>query len=99
MTPLPYLYGILAVSRIVMQVGTAAIDRARKPTAAKYPPATLVVATLVGMSLLRVVEPLIRTRRPVFLLFVCYAFIYFAIMLPSKFWALATLNDGKWGTR
>lgn len=55
--------------------------------------------TIVGMSVVRIIEPLIRTRKPVFLLFTFYAFIYFAVMLPSKFWALATLNDGKWGTR
>lgn len=55
--------------------------------------------TIVGMSLLRVAEPLIRTRRPVFLLFTIYSFMYFAVMLPSKIWALATINDGKWGTR
>lgn len=57
------------------------------------------LVTIVGMSVLRVLEPLLRTRRPVFLLFSAYAFIYFAVMLPSKLWALATINDGKWGTR
>lgn len=61
--------------------------------------AWLLLITIVVMSLLRILEPLLRTRRPVFLLFSIYAFIYFAVMLPSKLWALATINDGKWGTR
>jgi hyaluronan synthase/N-acetylglucosaminyltransferase len=59
----------------------------------------LLPLTIVGMSLVRIIEPMWRTRRPAFLLFALYAFIYFAVMLPSKFWALATINDGKWGTR
>jgi len=61
--------------------------------------ALVLLAMIIGMSWLRIAEPLIRTYNPLFLLFTIYSFMYFAVMLPSKLWALVTISDGKWGTR
>lgn len=57
------------------------------------------LATLLGMGFLRIAEPMIRTRNWLFSVFLLYGFMYFAVFLPVKFYALATINDGKWGTR
>lgn len=59
----------------------------------------ILLLTIIGMSLIRVIEPMIRKRDPWYMMFVVYAFMYFSVMLPAKFWALVTINDGKWGSR
>jgi len=55
--------------------------------------------TFAGVSLLRVLDPMIRKRDPWYLAFVAYSFIYFLVLLPVKVLALFTIADGKWGSR
>lgn len=55
--------------------------------------------TLAGVSLIRVLDPMIRQRDPWYLAFVAYSFIYFLVLLPVKVLALITIADGKWGSR
>jgi hyaluronan synthase len=55
--------------------------------------------TMVGLSVIRVLDPIRITRRPMFLAFVAYTFLHLAIMLPLKFYSLATVNRTGWGTR
>ena len=55
--------------------------------------------TMIGLSFIRVLEPIRVTRRPIYLAFVLYTAIHLAIMLPLKFYALATVNRTGWGTR
>lgn len=55
--------------------------------------------TMIVMSLVRVIDPIIRTKNFAFLLFVIYGFLHLFILLPIKFWSLATINITKWGTR
>lgn len=57
------------------------------------------LATIAIMSLLRVLDPMIRKRDPWYLAFVLYAFIYFLVLLPVKILALFAIGSGKWGTR
>jgi hyaluronan synthase/N-acetylglucosaminyltransferase len=69
--------------------------------AATHSPLHLVqlFATIVGLSFIRVLDPIRITRRPVFLFFVLYTAIHLVIMLPLKFYALATVTRTGWGTR
>lgn len=54
---------------------------------------------LGGMSLVRVLDPMIRQRDPWYLAFVLYSFIYFLVLLPVKIFALFTMTTGTWGSR
>lgn len=56
-------------------------------------------ANLLGMSLIRVVPPLVETRNPWFLAFPVYSVFHLIVLLPLKFWSLATVNITAWGTR
>jgi hyaluronan synthase/N-acetylglucosaminyltransferase len=60
---------------------------------------TYLFGTMVGLSLVRVLEPIRVTRRPIFLAFVLYTAIHLLFMLPLKFYSLATVNRTGWGTR
>lgn len=64
------------------------------------PDALIALFVMIGlMSLLRVIDPMIRKRDPWYLAFVLYAFIYFLVLLPVKILALLTMTTGKWGSR
>jgi hyaluronan synthase/N-acetylglucosaminyltransferase len=60
---------------------------------------TYLFGTMIGLSVIRVLEPIRITRRPIYLAFVLYTVIHLAIMLPLKFYSLATVNRTGWGTR
>jgi len=60
---------------------------------------TYLFGTMIGLSVIRVLEPIRITRRPIYLAFVLYTAIHLAIMLPLKFYSLATVNRTGWGTR
>jgi hyaluronan synthase/N-acetylglucosaminyltransferase len=55
--------------------------------------------TMTALSVVRVLDPIRTTRRPAFLAFVVYTMLHLAIMLPLKFYSLATVNRTGWGTR
>ena len=57
------------------------------------------LATLVLIALFRSLYGLYRTHDKIFLWFVLYAFIHVTVLIPVRFYALARLNDTKWGTR
>lgn len=54
---------------------------------------------LLGMSLIRIVYAIYRTKDRNFFLFLLYGFLHVALLLPTRLYALATLNNTKWGTR
>lgn len=54
---------------------------------------------LSGMNFLRIAEPMILMRNWLFSVFLLYLFVYFAVFLPVKLYALATISDGNCGTR
>lgn len=68
-------------------------------TTGTYHPFVLLLSTIVGVSLLRVIDPMLRKRSLWYLAFVLYALIYFFFLLPVKVFALLTISSGKWGTR
>lgn len=57
------------------------------------------VAILIGIALLRASYGMYRTRNAGFLLFVVYGFIHVLLLLPTRLYALVTINRIKWGTR
>lgn len=59
----------------------------------------LLAATVVLMSMLRIAEPMRQTKDPMFFLFVLYSFFHLFVLLPLKFYSLATVNITGWGTR
>lgn len=54
---------------------------------------------ITTMSAIRVIEPAIRTRNPRFFLFILYGYLHLFVLLPVKFYSLATVNKQGWGTR
>ena len=60
---------------------------------------TRLLGTMIALSVVRVLDPIRITRRPAFLAFAAYTFLHLAIMLPLKFYSLATVNRTGWGTR
>lgn len=54
---------------------------------------------LLGMSLIRIVYAIYRTKDRNFFLFLFYAFLHVVLLLPTRLYALVTLNNTKWGTR
>jgi hyaluronan synthase len=54
---------------------------------------------IAGIALLRSAYGMVRTRDPGFLLFVVYGFLHLFLLIPVRFYALATLNRTDWGTR
>jgi hyaluronan synthase len=50
-----------------------------------------------AMMLVGFAAVLWQTRRPRFALL--YGFVYVALLLPTRIWALCTLGDSRWGTR
>jgi hyaluronan synthase len=54
---------------------------------------------IAGIALLRSAYGMLRTRDPGFLLFVVYGFLHLFLLIPVRFYALATLNRTEWGTR
>ncbi|EME88838.1 glycosyltransferase family 2 protein [Pseudocercospora fijiensis CIRAD86] len=56
------------------------------------------LATMFGIALLKSLVALFICWDPWLLLFACYGFIYFFGLLPSKLWALLTMNKTGWGT-
>lgn len=57
------------------------------------------IGIMLGVSLLRVTYGLIRTKDLGFYWFLIYGLFHVLVLIPTRFVALATLNDGKWGTR
>lgn len=57
------------------------------------------IAIMIGVSLLRVGYGLYRTKDMGFYWFMLYGVFHVFVLIPVRFVALATLNDGKWGTR
>lgn len=56
------------------------------------------VATMVLMSYIRSANHRV-TSFSTFLLAPLYALLHFSVLVPLKFYSLATLRDGRWGTR
>ncbi|MEK9155346.1 MAG: glycosyltransferase [Patescibacteria group bacterium] len=54
---------------------------------------------LVGISLLRSLYGMYRTKDKNFLLFTLYGFIHVFLLVPTRIFALSTLGQTKWGTR
>lgn len=55
--------------------------------------------TIMLMGLIRILEPLIRTRDWHYLYFIMYSYIYFVMLMPVKIYALISVDDGSWGSR
>jgi hyaluronan synthase len=56
------------------------------------------LATMFAVAFVKSFVAMIISRDPWMLLFSCYGFIYFFGLLPSKVWALFTMNKTGWGT-
>lgn len=54
--------------------------------------------TMFGIAFFKCLVALFICWDPWLLLFACYGFIYFFGLLPSKVWALLTMNSTGWGT-
>ncbi len=57
------------------------------------------LAVLVAIALLRAAYGMYRTRNPGFLLFILYGFMHIFVLIPTRLYALLTINKIKWGTR
>lgn len=57
------------------------------------------IAILVAIALLRASYGMIRTRDVGFLTFVVYGFMHVLLLIPARFYALATIGKDGWGTR
>lgn len=57
------------------------------------------IAIVLLVALARVVYGLYRTKDLGFYWFLIYGFFHVILLIPNRFLALATINDGKWGTR
>lgn len=57
------------------------------------------LAVLMAIALVRASYGVARTRDPGFLLFVVYGFLHVLVLIPVRFYALATLRRTHWGTR
>jgi hyaluronan synthase len=56
------------------------------------------LVTMFGIAFFKCLVALFICWDPWLLLFACYGFIYFFGLLPSKVWALITMNSTGWGT-
>jgi hyaluronan synthase len=56
------------------------------------------LGTMFGIALFKSILAVLISRDLWLLLFSCYGFIYFFGLLPSKIWALFTMNQTGWGT-
>jgi hyaluronan synthase len=65
--------------------------------ASKWRPVIWLV-TMFGIAFFKCLVALFICWDPWLLLFACYGFIYFFGLLPSKVWALLTMNSTGWGT-
>jgi hyaluronan synthase len=97
----PYLWYDFVVTAVLpfLLIGSVINHIVHAIATSTYSPLTALLATIVIVSLLRVIDPMIRKRNLWYLAFVAYAVIYFLVLLPVKVFALFTLNTGKWGTR
>lgn len=57
------------------------------------------ISVVVIVGLLRVTYGLFRTKDLGFYWFLVYGFFHVFVLIPNRLIALATINDGKWGTR
>jgi hyaluronan synthase len=57
------------------------------------------LAALMGIAVLRASYGVYRTRDPGFLLFVVYGFLHVLVLIPVRFYSLATMRRTHWGTR
>ncbi|KAG4418092.1 hypothetical protein IFR04_008753 [Cadophora malorum] len=56
------------------------------------------LVTMFAIAFVKSFVAMIMSRDPWMLLFSCYGFLYFFGLLPSKVWALFTMNKTGWGT-
>ncbi len=56
------------------------------------------IVTLFGVAFIKAVIGAIIARDAWILTFTCYGFLYAFGLLPSKFWAIVTINQTGWGT-
>lgn len=54
---------------------------------------------LVAIALLRAAYGIYRTHDAGFLLFIMYGFMHVFLLIPTRIYALSTINRTKWGTR
>lgn len=54
---------------------------------------------LMSIALLRSIYGIYRTKDFGFLRFVAYGFIHVLVLIPTRLYSIATISDGKWGTR
>jgi hyaluronan synthase/N-acetylglucosaminyltransferase len=98
--PHPYLLldlvlqGVLPFLLMVALVLTALQGVEHGPSAVER-----YVGVLVGIALLRAAYGVVRTRDVGFFLFVGYGFMHVLLLIPVRFYALATLRRTHWGTR
>jgi hyaluronan synthase len=95
-----YLYYDFVVTAILpfLLIGSVALHIAQAFLG--NPNALIGLAEMLGgMSLIRVLDPMVRQRDLWYLAFVLYAFIYFLVLLPVKVFALFTMTTGHWGSR
>jgi len=57
------------------------------------------IAILIGIALLRATYGMLRTKDIGFLTFVVYGFMHILLLVPARFYALATMGKNGWGTR
>ena len=63
-----------------------------------YQQSIAIIITII-MGLLKSLYGVIKTKKPGFILFFLYSFVYFLIIIPAKITALVTLYNTNWGTR
>jgi hyaluronan synthase/N-acetylglucosaminyltransferase len=57
------------------------------------------VGIVAAIGFVRALYGLLRTRSPGFVLFTLYGFMHVLLLIPVRFYALATMRNLKWGTR
>lgn len=57
------------------------------------------IAVLLGIAILRASYGMMRTKDIGFLTFIVYGFMHVFLLIPARFYALATMKQNGWGTR
>lgn len=60
---------------------------------------TMAILLTLGVGLIKSLYGSIKMKKPGFMYFTLYSFVYFLMIIPSKIAALVTLWDTRWGTR
>lgn len=85
---LPFLLIVALIAMVYQTISTGDIYHLYK-----------YIAILAGIAIVRALYGIYRTKNIGFLLFVIYGFMHVLLLLPTRLYALATLNEVKWGTR